>query len=73
VRRNSSVGIVTRYELGDLRIQTRWEETFCIRQDRPWGQTSLLYYRYQATSGGLSGQGVTLTTRSYLAARLKKE
>ena len=41
--RDSSVGVVTRYRLDGLGIESRWDEVFRTCPDRPWGPPSLLY------------------------------
>ena len=49
---HSTVGIVTRYGLDGLGIESRWDgEIFCTRPDWPWDLTSLLHNEYQVFSG----------------------
>jgi hypothetical protein len=52
VGRDSSVGIVTRYELDGPRIESRWGRGFPHPPDRPWGLPSLLYNGYRVFPGG---------------------
>jgi hypothetical protein len=47
--RDSSVGIATRYGLEGPEIESRWDEIFRTRPDRPFGPPSLLYNGYHAS------------------------
>ena len=57
VGRDSSVGIVTHYELDGPEIESRCSA-------RPWGPRSLLYNGYQFFPW-VSGRGVGLTTHHF--------
>jgi len=51
--RISVVGILTRYGLDGLGIESRWGgEIFRTRPDRLWGPPSLLYNGYRVFPGG---------------------
>jgi hypothetical protein len=52
VGRDSSVGIVTPYELDGPGIESSGVEIFSTRPDRPWGLPSLLYNGYWVIPGG---------------------
>jgi len=50
---DSIVGIVTRYGLEGLGIESQWGgEIFHTHPDRPWGTPSLLYNGYWVFPGG---------------------
>jgi hypothetical protein len=51
VGQNSSVGIVTCYELDGLGIESQWGGIFCTRPDWPWGPPILLYNGYWVFPG----------------------
>jgi hypothetical protein len=73
VRRDSSVGIMTRYELDGAGIESRWgDDIFYTCPDRPWGPPSLLYSWYQVFSRG-KAVGTWCWPSPHLAPRLKKE
>jgi hypothetical protein len=71
-RRDSVVGIATRYGLGGPGIESRWGEIFRNYPDRLRGPLSLLYNGYRVFPGGKGGRGVMLTTRPLLVPRLRK-
>ena len=48
---DSSVSIVTRYELESPGIESWWGEIFRTRPDRLWGLPSLLYNGYRVFPG----------------------
>jgi hypothetical protein len=51
ILRNSTIGIMTRYELDGAVIEPRGGENFRTRPDRPWGPPSLLYNGYRVYPG----------------------
>jgi hypothetical protein len=46
-----SVGVATDYGLDSPVIESRWDEIFRTRPDRPWGPPSLLYNGYRSFPG----------------------
>jgi len=52
VRRDSSSDIAIRYVLDGPEIESRWDETFRTRPNRPQDPPSLLYSWYQVFLGG---------------------
>jgi hypothetical protein len=48
----SSVGEATHYGLGDLGIESWWDQMFHTHSDRPWGLPSLLFNWYRVLPGG---------------------
>ena len=68
-----TVGIATRYWLDGRDIESRWGHIFRTCSDRPWAPPCILYIGSTGSFPAYSGQGVTLTTHSRLAPRLKKE
>jgi hypothetical protein len=68
-----TVGIVTHYGLDGRDVESRSGDIFRTRSDRPWAPHCFLYNGSTGSFPGCSGRGVTLTTHSLLAPRLKKE
>jgi hypothetical protein len=52
VRRDSIVGVATRYELDGQGIESREGEGFRTRSDRTWGPPSPLYNGYRVIAWG---------------------
>jgi hypothetical protein len=71
--RDSVVGTGSREGLDSPGIESRCGWIFRTPPDRPYGSRSLLYDGYRVPFRGLSGRGVALTNRRYLAPRLMKE
>jgi hypothetical protein len=68
IQKYSSVGIETRCGLDGPGIESRGDEIFGTRPDRPWGPPSLLCNGYRVFPGGkVAGHP------PHLAPRLKKE
>ena len=49
---DSTVGIVTRYRVDDLGIESQWGEISRTHPDRLWGPPNLLYNGYRVHPGG---------------------
>ena len=70
---DSSVGIVTRYELDGTGIESRWAARFSAPvPDRPWGLPSLLYNGYRVLYRRKSSRGVVLTPHPHLSSEVMK-
>ena len=52
MRRDSTVGVATRYGLDSPEIESRWGEIFRTHPQRPWGPPSLLYKGHRIIPGG---------------------
>jgi len=72
VDRDSSVGIVTRYELNDPGIESLWRRIFRARLDWPWGPPKLLYDGYRVSFPGVERPGRGVDHLLIYSARLKK-
>jgi hypothetical protein len=55
--RDSVVGIATRYGLDSPGIESRWDEIFRTRPNRPWGPPSPLYNVYRVSFPGVKRPG----------------
>jgi hypothetical protein len=71
-RRDSVVGIATRYGLEDPGIESRWVEISALIQTGSGPPPSFLYNGYRVFPGGKGGRGVMLTTHTLLVPRLRK-
>jgi hypothetical protein len=68
----SSVGIGTVYGLDGPGIESRWDEIFRTRPDRPWGPPSLLHNGYRVFPGG-NAAGAWCLPPTPFSAEVKKE
>ena len=71
--RNSSVGIATRYGLNGPGIESRGDEIFRTRPDRPWVPPVLLYNGYRVSFPGVKRPGRGVNHTPPLPPRLSKE
>jgi hypothetical protein len=72
VGRDNSVGIATRYGLGDPGIESRWGEIFRTRPDRPWGPPSLLQNGYRISFPGVKRSGRVVNHSVPYSAEVKE-
>ena len=52
MRRDSTIGVATRYGLDSPEIESQWGEIFRSHPQRPWGPPCLLYKGRRIIPGG---------------------